>query len=134
MGERMSSDDEERIGKMMLDLIPHYVLDDRKIVHRATSFRQYMTEMEKHRVVAQETVAPNVEVSTVFLGMDAAFAFRKAAPLVFETMIFGGPLDRSCWRYATYADAVAGHDDALRAARQASGYDKLPKLRGKPSP
>ena len=62
------------------------------------------------RVVKKDTVG-DVEVSTVFLGMDHSFGGRK--PLLFETMIFGGGYDQSQWRYSTWGEAVAGHREAV---------------------
>lgn len=58
------------------------------------------------RVVAAEVVG-NVRVSTAFLGLDHNFG--HGAPLLFETMVFGGPLDGESDRYSTKAEALAGH-------------------------
>lgn len=49
-----------------------------------------------------------VLVSTVFLGIDHRW-MGEGRPLVFETMVFGGPLDQEQRRYCTYAEALAGH-------------------------
>ncbi len=51
------------------------------------------------------------EVSTVFLGLDHSWG--SGPPLVFETMIFGGPNDQYQERYATYEEAEAGHKRAM---------------------
>lgn len=48
-----------------------------------------------------------VKVSTVFLGLDHNFG--SGEPLVFETMVFGGPFDEECERYSTREQAIAGH-------------------------
>ena len=45
-----------------------------------------------------------VEVSTVFLGIDHQFGYGK--PLLFETMIFGGKNDGYQTRYSTWEEAV----------------------------
>lgn len=47
-------------------------------------------------------------VSTVFLWLDHAMAF-DTEPILFETMVFGGPLDQEMERYATWSEAAAGH-------------------------
>ena len=56
-------------------------------------------------------------VSTVFLGLDHSFG--GPAPLLFETMIF--PLESMseefCQRYATWEEAVAGHQEAVERAK-----------------
>lgn len=60
------------------------------------------------------TRLPGAEVSTVFLGLDHQFG--EGPPVLFETMIFGGPLDQEQWRYHTWEEAVAGHRAAVRMA------------------
>jgi hypothetical protein len=59
-----------------------------------------------NRSVADETVG-DVRISTVFLGLDHGFGARR--PILFETMVFGGPLDQECERYATWDEAEEGH-------------------------
>ena len=54
------------------------------------------------------------EVSTVFLGLD--HAHDGSQPVLFETMVFGGPLDEEQWRYHTWDEAVEGHRRAARRA------------------
>ncbi|HJY45276.1 MAG TPA: hypothetical protein VJ301_11690 [Propionibacteriaceae bacterium] len=65
------------------------------------------------------TVLDGVVVSTVFLGLNHSYGDRHAARHIFETMVFGGPLDEECERYATWAQAEAGHA-AMVARVQAS--------------
>lgn len=48
-----------------------------------------------------------IEISTVFLGNDHAFV--PGPPVLWETLVFGGPLDQETERYTSKADAVAGH-------------------------
>jgi hypothetical protein len=57
----------------------------------------------------------DVRVSTVWLGMDHQFG--DGPPLIFETMVFGGPLDDYQWRYVTEAEAIAGHDQVVAKVR-----------------
>lgn len=64
---------------------------------------------------------PEVQVSTVFLGLDHQFG--SGPPLLFETVIFwpDHELDNYCERYSTKADAEAGHQAVVamvRAARE----------------
>lgn len=51
----------------------------------------------------------DVEVSTVFLGIDFDSGIREF-PVVFETRVFGGPLDQERELYATWDGAIAGHN------------------------
>ena len=50
----------------------------------------------------------DVRVSTVFLGLDHGFSGKP--PIVFETMAFVGHDVVDQERYATWAEAEAGHD------------------------
>lgn len=54
-------------------------------------------------------------VSTVFLGID--HNFMGGAPILFETMIFGGPWDQGQWRYMSRAQAIAAHDQIVACVR-----------------
>lgn len=73
--------------------------------------------MEKalDRRVALDTIG-DVEVSTVFLGLDHSFG--GATPILFETMIFGGKHDGYEERYATRDEAVEGHAVAVDMVRR----------------
>jgi hypothetical protein len=52
--------------------------------------------------------SPDVLVSTVFLGLDHNHS-NDGPPIVFETLVFGGPNDQYMYRYATWDEAIAGH-------------------------
>lgn len=57
-------------------------------------------------------------LSTVWLGLN--HSFTDGPPILFESMIFGGPHDGDMRRYATEDDALAGHlhaVDEIRAGR-----------------
>jgi hypothetical protein len=56
-------------------------------------------------------------VSTVFLGLDHRFG-TAGDPLLFETMIFGGPHDGYQERYCTWDEAEAGHAKAVALVRR----------------
>ena len=49
----------------------------------------------------------SIRISTVFLGLDHSFG--NGDPLLFETMIFGGPNGGEQARYHTWAEAEDGH-------------------------
>lgn len=57
-----------------------------------------------------------ITVSTVFLGID--HSFDDGAPLLFETMVFGGTLDGEMERYSTYEEALAGHKAMVKRVRR----------------
>jgi hypothetical protein len=55
--------------------------------------------------VAKDVVG-DATVSTVFLGLDHAF---RGKPILFETLVMGGPCDQDGERYSAWAEAEAGH-------------------------
>jgi hypothetical protein len=67
------------------------------------------------RRVAMDWVG-DVRVSTVFLGLDHSFV-PGGAPVLWETMIFGGEHDGHTDRYTSQAEAIAGHASAVELAR-----------------
>lgn len=71
---------------------------------------------ERTQIVKQDAVRrePRTFVSTVYLGLDHAFG--GGPPLIYETMIFGGPNDQYQDRYTTREQALAGHRRAKRIA------------------
>ena len=57
----------------------------------------------------------DVKVSTVFLGV--GHSFGGGAPVLFETMIFGGEHDEYQKRYHTLEEAMIGHEKAVSLAK-----------------
>jgi hypothetical protein len=86
---------------------------------REVDFDEYVKwaqePFEKTRRIAKTKIG-RVEVSTVFLTIDHNWA--GGPPILFETMIFGGPHDESQWRYHTRAEAEAGHARVVAALRR----------------
>jgi hypothetical protein len=70
-----------------------------------------------NRVVAQ-TSCGDTRVSTVFLGLDHSFG--GATPLLFETMIFGGPNDGYQERCSTWEEAEVMHEKAVTLCKSES--------------
>ena len=68
---------------------------------------------QETRRVAFDNLDSAAEVSTVWLGLDHGFG--RGAPLIYETMIFGGPFDQHAWRYSTEDGALNGHRRVVRA-------------------
>jgi hypothetical protein len=57
-----------------------------------------------------------IMVSTVFLGLDHSYS-EEGPPILFETMVFNGPLHDEMERYATYDEAEAGHAIMIERVR-----------------
>ena len=64
----------------------------------------------------KKTKVGNIEISTVFLGLDHSFGGKK--PLLFETMIFGGKLDQEQERYTTWEQAEKGHKGMVNKVKE----------------
>lgn len=75
-----------------------------------------------NRKIGDDEITERCHVSTVFLGLDHSFG--QGDPVLFETMIFGGPLDGEQRRYRTYSEAERGHAEAVTAARIAAAKIK----------
>ena len=61
----------------------------------------------KNRIVAKTNIG-EARISTIFLGLDHG-QYGDGPPVLFETMIFGGPEDGYQERYCTWDEAVEGH-------------------------
>jgi hypothetical protein len=75
----------------------------------------------ENRALKHDTVSRAVRVSTVFLGFDHNLS-GNGPPLLWETMTFGGRHDRTCQRYASREDALAGHARAVEMAKSKSAH------------
>jgi hypothetical protein len=70
----------------------------------------------EQRQVAVTVLPGNVQVSTVFLGVDHQFSLNPdAPPLLYETLVFGGVLADTMDRYSSREAALAGHARILAA-------------------
>ncbi len=66
------------------------------------------------------TKVGKANVSTVFLALDHAWLFG-GPPLLFETMVFGGPLDQEQTRHTTRAKALTGHAAMVERVKRYQG-------------
>lgn len=73
----------------------------------AMEWAKWFEENPSDRVVKQSEVN-GAKISTVFLGID--HCYDGGEPILYETMIFGGPNDQYQYRYHTYKQAEEGHD------------------------
>lgn len=98
----------------------YYILDDEnRVVEVAHMLTWAMWLEDAYRHVGMTQITSEITVSTVFVGIDMQFG--EGPPIVFETMIFGGPLNDYQWRYSSWDDAETGHKAAVRKARAAIG-------------
>ncbi|MGL5937042.1 MAG: hypothetical protein ACRCZI_15630 [Cetobacterium sp.] len=103
----------------------HFILDGGEV--RAVDLLTWAAWFESHtedRVIALTVVQPEIKVSTVFLGLDHSFRMT-GPPLIFETMVFGGFLDQEQVRYATIAEARAGHFAMVERVKRAEAGESI---------
>jgi|SRR5258706_9296995 len=99
----------------------YYILNPDNSVREAEDVLEWGRTFESnHRHIGWTQITSEVTVSTVFLGIDHRY-WGDGPPILFETMIFGGPLDQQQWRYSSYDDAETGHKAAVKKARAAQG-------------
>jgi hypothetical protein len=100
-----------------------YVLDtDGKTPIKSTGWGAGADSLGK-RVALDELSGGSVVVSTVFLGIDHSWE-EEGPPILWETMIFGGPLNDYQVRYSSHDDAVKGHQEAVTLARLAGKQEQ----------
>jgi hypothetical protein len=93
----------------------YYKLVDKKPVETDMEGYIEVFKDEANRRVALDKLDDDVSVSTVFLCLDHGFG--DGPPVLFETMIFGGPNDQYQERYFTWEQAEKGHAVALEIAK-----------------
>jgi len=62
--------------------------------------------------------AAKISVSTVFLGLDMRHV-GQGEPILWETMVFGGPYDHEMRRYTSRDAAIAGHQEMCQKVSKA---------------
>ena len=97
----------------------YFIFDAEKRVKPARDVIEWGHFFESGERIVDQTTIGDALVSTVFIGLDHRFD-GNGPPLLFETMIMGGPLDDYTWRYSSWDDAEAGHRGAVRKARKAA--------------
>ncbi len=91
----------------------HYILDGKEPKNAdLMEWARWFETADRH--VAKTAVSDEINVSTVFLGLDHSFG--DGPPLLFETMIFGGEHDQYQDRYETWKQAETGHEKAVALA------------------
>lgn len=83
-----------------------YILEGKTAV-RCDDLMSWANWFEKSERSVAITKIGATKISTVFLGLDHSFG--RGQPLLFETMVFGGPMDQHLERYSTWEEAESGH-------------------------
>jgi hypothetical protein len=92
-----------------------YILDDAGNPVAEPDLIKWAQWFEEHnaaRRVRRDDLGLRGTVSTIFLGINHNFG--DGPPVLWETMVFGGPYDREMWRFSKREMALAGHEDVVR--------------------
>jgi hypothetical protein len=92
----------------------HYVLRNREPV--LVDLMTWARELKLGDRKVGATEVGEVRISTVFFGLDHQFG--DGPPLLFETMVFGGPLDQETVHYSTWKQAEEGHSEMVRRVEE----------------
>jgi hypothetical protein len=98
--------------------IDTYILDDQGNAvpePKMERFYAWLAHPEK-RMIGCDDLPDDVRISTVFLGIDHNHSGR-GPPVLWETMIFGGPHDGYQRRYTSRGAAFEGHNVAVALAK-----------------
>ena len=95
-----------------------YILDGKTPIVELDTFKWGTWFASADRVVKRDKFR-GVRVSTVFLGLD--YSNTGEPPILFETMVFGGPLDQKMSRCATWEEAEAMHEAMCDRVRSGEG-------------
>jgi hypothetical protein len=88
-----------------------YTLDEGHNIVPQKDIKKWAKDFELNRRI-EHTLIDDVEISTVFLGLDHSFG-NGGPPILFETMVFGGYFDGHQERYASWDEAIAGHKSII---------------------
>jgi len=93
--------------------IGQYILDEQGNAHPEYDFLTWAKWMEGPARQLACTQFAWGRVLTIFLGLDHDFLPMEDPlnykPILWETMVFGGPLDMAQTRYRSQEEALAGH-------------------------
>lgn len=102
-------------GKYILDKDGNPVAE-----HDLLKWAQWIETAERH---VDDTYVPTLDgeirVSTVFLGLDHNFS-GVGEPILYETMVFGGPLHNEMIRSHDRKEARIAHEKMLRKVKEVS--------------
>jgi hypothetical protein len=80
---------------------------------------------EKQRTISRTNLQELGTVSTIFLAVDHGYGFQdplRYKPVLWETMVFGGPLDQYQRRYTSQEEARQDHERIVSALKTQGSY------------
>lgn len=111
-------------------MLPHYyyTLDDTGSpvpCDDLAEWSRWYVKNKKRRTIGRTNLQELGTVSTVFLAVDHGFGFRDPLhykPFLWETMVFGGPLDQYQRRYTSREEALQDHKRIVSALKTQGSY------------
>jgi hypothetical protein len=109
--------------------INKYILDAHDQPQPCEDLLEWAQWMEQAATTRQRMVAQDkdegpdgqdITVSTVFLGLDHNYTLH-GPPVLWETLVFGGPMDGEMDRYESREAALAGHQAMCLKVRAVLG-------------
>lgn len=108
----------ERRGRRRgLPNTPQYVIVKGQPIHEPDLYKWsdwYQRNHRRHRI--GDTRIGDQRISTRNMGLDLAWG-RSNPPVLWETMIFGGPHDMAQWRYTSRQAAIETHTRIVKHLR-----------------
>ena len=76
---------------------------------------------QEYKIVASDMIG-DCHISTVWFGLNNSF-YKTKAPIIFETMIFGGKFEEENYMetYCTEEEALKGHKRAVELVKKEGG-------------
>jgi len=101
-------------------LIQRFILNQDGSVSEEPNLLAWMNWFDQaNPLIAHNRLLDGTHISTVFLGINRNYG--SGSPLLFETMVIGGPHTGYLERYGTKEEALAGHERAVRIAQGKAG-------------
>lgn len=99
---------------------PLYILNEDHSIRATEDAFEWTKAFETmDRRVARTEVAPDIIISTVFIGLDMGSPPDSGGePVVFETRVFTDYGEPDGDRYRTWDQAIAGHEDVVWRMRE----------------
>jgi hypothetical protein len=125
------ADNPKKIEASDLSWIGQYILDDQGNPVPERDLLKWATWMEdsEHCHFLKTDLGPLGWISTIFLGVDHDFFSlneeQTHCPILWETMVFGGPYDQEQRRYRSREDALQGHAELVAMCRQAGKNGRI---------
>ncbi len=94
-----------------------YILGDDGIPIQETDYQKWSLWIKTADLTVARTRIDNCEVSTMFLGVN--HGMTNGPPMLYETLVYGGPLHKETSHYSTKREALEGHERICAKVRVA---------------